>query len=78
MTRDYLAVGSTSFSIDYYNGNDFVVAASSTSSVGVAVVQRLDQYNTELFATHRSYEFDSASASYQDMDVTFVGARWKF
>ena len=78
LTRDYLAVGSTSFSIDYYNGNDFVVAGSSTSSVGVAVVQRLDQYSTELFATHRSYEFDSASASYQDMDVTFVGARWKF
>lgn len=78
LTRDYLAIGSTSFSIDYYDGNDFVVAGSSTSSVGVAVVQRLDQYNTELFATHRTYEFDSASASYQDMDVTFVGARWKF
>ncbi len=78
LTRDYMAIGSTSFSVDYYNGNDFVVSGSSTSSVGVAVVQRLDQYNTELYATYRTYEFNSAAASYQDMDVTFVGARWKF
>jgi hypothetical protein len=46
--------------------------------VGVAVVQRLDAYNTELYATHRTYDFDDPSASYQDLDVTFVGARWKF
>ncbi|SFT02286.1 porin [Sulfitobacter marinus] len=78
LTRDYWAIGSTSLSIDYYDGNDFTVAGSDTSSVGVAVVQRLDEYNTELYATYRTYEFDSASASYQDMDVTFVGARWKF
>lgn len=78
LTRDYMAIGSTSFSVDYYDGNDFVVAGSSTSSVGVAVVQRIDQYNTELYAAHRTYEFDSAAASYRDMDVTFVGARWKF
>jgi len=78
ITRDYIAAGETSFSVDYYDGNDFVVAGSSTSSVGVAVVQRLDAYNTELYATHRSYDFDDASASYQDLDVTFVGARWKF
>lgn len=76
--RDYIAAGSTSFSVDYYDGNDFVVAGSSTSSVGVAVVQRLDAYNTELYATHRTYDFDDPSASYQDLDVTFVGARWKF
>ena len=55
ITRDYIAAGETSFSVDYYDGNDFVVAGSSTSSVGVAVVQRLDAYNTELYATHRSY-----------------------
>ncbi len=78
LTRDYMAIGSTSFSIDYYDGNDFVVAGSSTSSVGVAVVQRLDQYNTELYATHRNYDFDSPAAAYRDLDVTFVGARWKF
>lgn len=78
ITRDYIAAGSTSFSVDYYDGNDFVVAGSSTSSVGVAVVQRLDAYNTELYATHRTYDFDDPSASYQDLDVTFVGARWKF
>ena len=78
ITRDYIAAGETSFSVDYYDGNDFVVAGSSTSSVGVAVVQRLDAYNTELYATHRSYDFDDASASYQDLDVTFVGARWEF
>jgi hypothetical protein len=78
LTRDFLSIGSTAFSVDYYDGNDFVVAGSSTSSVGIAVVQRLDAYKTELFATYRTYDFDNASASYQDMDVTFVGARWKF
>lgn len=78
LKRDFLSVGSTAFSVDYYSGNDFVVAGSGTSSVGVAIVQRLDRYNTELYATYRTYDFDSTSASYQDLDVTFIGARWKF
>lgn len=78
LTRDFLSVGSTAFSIDYYSGDDFAIAGSSTSSVGVAVVQRLNQYNTEIYATYRTYDFDSASASYQDLNATFVGVRWKF
>lgn len=78
LTRDYTSYGATSFSIDYYNGNDFFVTGSDTSSVGVAVVQQLDAYDTELYATYRTYDFDSAPASYNDLDVTFVGARWSF
>lgn len=77
LKRDYLSIGSTAFSVDYFKGNDFVVAGSSTASVGVAVVQHLDRHDIDLYATHRTYAFDSVSASYQDMDVTFVGARWK-
>lgn len=78
LSREYTSYGATSFSIDYYDGDDFFVTGSDTASVGVAVVQRLDDYNTEIYATYRTYDFDSAPAAYKDLDVTLVGARWKF
>ena len=78
LTRDFVNYGATSFSVDYFDGSDFIATGTNTSSVGVAVAQQLDAYNTELYATHRSYTFESAPAAFQDLDVTLVGARWQF
>jgi len=60
ITRDYIAAGAEHLlRLNYYGCNDFVVAGSSTSSVWVSpLLQRLDAYNTELYATHRSLDFD--------------------
>jgi len=78
LQRDWLSVGRTFLSVDYYDGSDFDVAGSSSESVGLAVVQNLDDYNVELFATYRTFDFDTNASNFDDVDVTFVGARWKF
>ncbi|AXI48050.1 porin [Sulfitobacter sp. SK012] len=78
LQRDWFAIGRTALSLDYYGGDDFEITGSSSSSIGLAVVQKLDAYNVELYATYRTYEFESAGSDYEDLDVTFVGARWKF
>ncbi len=78
LQRDWISLGRTHLSLDYYNGEDFAFADSESESVGLAIVQKVDAYNVELYASYRTYDFDGGGASNQDVDVTFVGARWKF
>ncbi|THH38566.1 porin [Aliishimia ponticola] len=77
--RDFFAVGTTAFSIDYYEGDDINGAGTSSDSVGFSVVQSLDSANSEIFATYREYSYsDGTATSYQDANATMIGARWKF
>ncbi|MEP3441636.1 porin [Sulfitobacter sp.] len=76
--RDFFSVGRTHLSADYYEGNDFAFAGSDSSSFGVAVVQNIDNANLELYASYRTFELDGDSRNFNDLDVTFVGARFKF
>lgn len=78
LQRDWFDFGRTHLSIDYYDGDDFQTVGASSSSVGLSVVQKIDAKNLELYASYRTYEFDRAGQSFEDLDVTFVGARWKF
>ncbi|WP_300018248.1 porin [uncultured Roseobacter sp.] len=76
--RDWFALGETRFSVDYYSGEDFGVTGSDSESVGIALVQKVDAWNTELYASYRTFDFDGTGANLLDQDVTFVGARWRF
>lgn len=76
--RSYLSVGSTAVSLDLYRGDDFAIAGSSSGSVGLTLVQDIDAYSVEAFATYRRYDFDAPDAEYRDIDVLFAGARWSF
>lgn len=76
--RDWFALGETRLSVDYYSGEDFGVTGSESESVGIAVVQKVDAWNTELYASYRTFEFSDSGADLLDQDVTFVGARWRF
>ncbi|KEJ89682.1 porin [Sulfitobacter donghicola] len=78
LQRDWLSLGRTHLSVDYYSGEDFAFAGSDSESIGLAVVQKVDAYNLELYASHRTYDFNNSGSATQDVDVTFVGARWKF
>lgn len=75
--QDWFAIGETRLSVDYYSGENFVVTGSDSTTVGLAIVQKVDRFNLEVYATYRTYEFDGGAAVF-DQDVTFVGARWKF
>ncbi|MEP2640822.1 porin [Roseobacter sp.] len=76
--RDWIDAGETRISLDYYSGEDFSVAGSESESIGLAVVQKVDAWNTELYASYRTFEFNDSGSNLQDQDVTFVGARWRF
>ncbi|MGB5864822.1 MAG: porin [Sulfitobacter sp.] len=78
LQRDWLAFGRTFLAVDYYTGDDFAFAGSDSSSVGLVAVQKVDAFNLELFASYRTFELDGAGTTFEDIDVTFVGARWKF
>ena len=78
LQRDWVSFGRTYLSADYYVGSDFAFAGSDSTSVGLAVVQKVDAYNVELYATYRTFDLDGGGSNFDDVDVTFVGARWKF
>lgn len=74
-----IAAGSTSFSVDYYDGSDMITAGDSAVSFGVAAVQKFDDLSLEAYVAYRQYSYDDTSAtSYQDGDALLLGARWKF
>lgn len=78
-TADLISAGSTSFSVDYYDGSDMVTDGDSAESWGVAAVQKIDALNVETYLAYRDYSYDDTSATtYQDADVILAGARWKF
>ena len=78
-TADLIAAGSTSFSVDYYDGSDQVTAGDSSESWGVAAVQKIDRFNLETYVAYRDYSYaDTSATTYQDANVILAGARWKF
>ncbi|AXI43403.1 porin [Sulfitobacter sp. SK011] len=78
LKRDWFAFGETAVSLDYYQGDDFQTSGSESTSYGIAAVQKLDAYGVELYASYRRFEFENAGPQIEDIDVAFVGARWKF
>ena len=82
--RDLVSWGSTAAAIDYYTGDDIFldpdagITSSSSDSVGVSLVQRIDRANTELWLTWRTYDYSDNTASYETGQAIFGGARFKF
>ena len=76
--RELISQGVTSFSIDYYGGNDFGSKGSNSVSMGLAVVQQVTKWNAEAFALLRWYDFDDNSTDYLGSSALFTGLRWKF
>ncbi|MDW4499719.1 porin [Sulfitobacter sp. D35] len=78
LIRNWSAYGPTAFAVDYYDGSDFQVSGSESTAIGLGFVQTVEQYNLDLYAAWKRYEYDGGGSDLEDMDVTFVGARWTF
>ena len=76
--RDLFAFGSTAFSLDYYTGDDIVRDGAESTSYALAVVQRIDAINTELWASWRIYEYDEPATNFEDADMIYAGLRFRF
>ena len=75
---DLISAGKTFFSIDVYDGSDFNTAGSESSSWGIGVVQKLNKYNTEVYAGYRDYSYDDSANTYNDASAIVFGTRLKF
>lgn len=72
-------VGTTSLSVDFYDGKDFLSDGAKTENWGLYAVQDIDDWSMNLYAGWRQFTYDDTSAtSYQDASGVLVGARWHF
>lgn len=76
---DGLSVGTTSLSIDYYNGTDFLSDGSRTENWGIYAVQDIDSLSLNLYAGWRTFTYsDTLGSGYQDATGVLAGVRWSF
>lgn len=76
---DELSVGTTSLSIDYYNGTDFLSDGSRTENWGIYAVQDIDALSLNLYAGWRTFTYsDTLGSGYQDATGVLAGVRWSF
>ena len=76
---DYFAAGTTSLSVDYYNGSDFLTDGATTENYGIYAVQSIDSLSLDLYAGWRRFTYsDLSGTTYQDADGILVGARFFF
>ncbi len=78
LLRDYVEIGPTALAVDYYYGEDIAAVGSTSRSFGIAAVQTIKQYNTDLYLTYRRYQYDTTTADFEDGDAVLGGARIKF
>ena len=76
---DAWAVGTTSVSIDYYDGADFLSTGSRTENWGLYAVQDIDALSLNVYAGWRQFTYsDELGSSYQDASGLLIGTRWFF
>lgn len=71
-------VGNSYFAIDYAFSNDRAQNDDEFQTIGVAAVQKLDSWGTELYAAIRNHQMNRSGVQLDDINVGMVGARIKF
>ena len=72
-------MGTTSLSIDYYDGSDFLSEGAKTENYGVYAVQDFDDLSLNLYVGLRRFTYsDRLGGGYQDADGVLIGTRWYF
>jgi porin-like protein len=75
---DWLDIGKTAVSVDFYRGNDRSSDGAKSTSYGLGIVQKFDAAHIEAYLGLRSYELTETNASFLDASSTMFGMRWKF
>ena len=71
-------VGKTAVSVGFMSSDDQGGAGNGGSAYDLAVVQKLKELGTELYAVYGVYDADIAGTPTDPVTVTGVGARIKF
>jgi hypothetical protein len=78
-TNDLLAAGTTSLSVDYYDGSDFLSDGAETENWGVYAVQNIDSLSMNAYVGWREFTYsDLSGTTYQDANGLLAGLRWAF
>ncbi len=78
LQRDFFRLGRTSIAVEYYDGGDLGFAGSDSRAIGIGLTQNLAEYGVDLVAAHRRYDLTSSETEFQTIEVTMLGARWRF
>ncbi len=70
--------GTTALSADYHVTNHAADRGDKGKSVGVQMVQNVDNWATELYVGYRNYDLERAGDNLDDADALIAGARIKF
>lgn len=77
--RDFFGVGTTSLSVDWYSGIDFLTQGSTTENYGIYAVQSFDDLSLDVYGGIRRFTYDDLSGrDYQGATGFLFGARWFF
>ena len=79
-TQKLVSFGQTSFSIDYYYGEDIAAVKDESQSIGFGFVQEIDAFATALYLGLRNYDLerDDAGLDLHNIFAVLTGARVKF
>ena len=78
LTR-FFSFGETAFGVDYTQSLNLPTGRDEGHSVAAAVVQKFEEYGTEVFLLYRLHSLDRDFApSVHDINVGSIGARVKF
>jgi hypothetical protein len=76
---DFFEAGTTSLSVDYYNGSDFLSDGAKTENYGLYAVQTIDAASLDIYAGWRALTYsDRLGNSYQDAAGFLMGFRFAF
>lgn len=70
--------GQSNLSVDYAQSNNIFMDDDIASSFGLAYVQNIKEWGTELYLAYRWYELDREHEEYDDINAAMSGARIKF
>ena len=77
-TKIFPELGKTYVSIDYGEADDLAAQGDTFETIGGAIVQKLDDWGTELYMSGRNHSLKRPGTDYQDIFVFISGARIKF
>ena len=76
---NFFSIGDTGFGVDFSRGENISAEGDEGYSLGLAAVQLLGDYGTELYAQFRAFDLDvDTGNSVDEIYVGTVGARVKF
>jgi hypothetical protein len=74
----FLDLGLTAFSVDFAQNDELIFAGDRARAYGLAAVQNIDRFGTELFLGARYETLDRAFGTYHPILAVMSGARVRF